>query len=300
MLEIRNDNHTASLTQQVPDIHLLKSEHEAEVLDYLAAHPLLTFVMTGWIKDNGLESHLNRGTFYGSRNGLGTLNGVALIGHITTFESNSDMVLRAFADLARKRSDVFLMLGEERSMDQFMSYYALDAQEPQRSDRELLFAKRSRQSCDSAIQNLRRAMVNEVDLIVPVHAQMAFEQSGVNPLDVDPQGFRERCARRIQQGRVWVSIEDGKLLFKADVISDLPEVNYLEGVYVAPENRGKGLGTACMRQLTNILLSHTKSVCLMSGEQESAAHAFYKKAGFSLREHYKTVFLEPESNQVTN
>jgi uncharacterized protein len=299
MLEIRNDSPIA-MTRQATDVQPLKGEHEAEVLDFLSAHPLFTFVMTGWIKDNGLESHLNRGTFYGSRNAHGELNGVALIGHITMFETSSDAVLAAFADLAKKRSDTFVIMGEDRRMDRFMSHYSLEGQTAQRTCRELLFAERSRESSDADIPTLRRAMLNEIDLVVPVHAQMAFEQTGVNPLDVDAQGFRERCARRVQQGRVWVCIEDGKLVFKADVISDLAEVNYLEGIYVSPENRGRGLGSACMRQLTNILLSHTKTVCLLTGENESVAQACYMKAGYKLREYYKTVFLQEESNGMTN
>jgi predicted GNAT family acetyltransferase len=139
-----------------------------------------------------------------------------------------------------------------------------------------------------------------VDLVVPVHARIAFEQSGVNPLDVDPDGFRERCARRIQQGRVWVCVEDRRLLFKADVISDFPDINYLEGVYVTPESRGKGLGTTCMRQLTNLLLSHTKSVCLMTEENEAISQACYLKAGYKLREYYKTIIVQPESSATDN
>src|SRR5256885_1784951 len=300
MLEIRNDTPIASMTPEVTNIQPLRGEHEAEVIDFLSAHPLFTFAMTGFIKDNGLESGLNRGNFYASRNLRGEVDGVALIGHVTLFETSSDAVLSAFANLTRKRSDAFIVMGEERRMDRFMNYYALKPQEAQRSCRELLFAQRSRQACDSPVPNLRRAMMDEVDLVVPVHAQMAFEQSGVNPLDVDAEGVRERCARRIQQGRGWGSVESGKLLFKADVISDLPEVNYLEGVYVTPENRGRGFGSLCMRQLTNVLLSHTKSVCLLTEEDETVAQACYTKAGYKLREHYRTVFLQQDAKELTN
>jgi len=116
-----------------------------------------------------------------------------------------------------------------------------------------LFEQRSTEHLEEPVACLRRATTEEVDLVVPVHAAMTVEETGVNPLDVDPNGFRERCARRIQQGRVWFVFEDEHLLFKADVISDLPDVNYLEGIYVSPENRGLGFGTRCMKQLTNVL-----------------------------------------------
>src|SRR5260370_11171698 len=41
----------------------------------------------------------------------------------------------------------------------------------------------------------RTARSEELELVVPIHAQTAFDESGVNPLDVDPSGFRERCAK---------------------------------------------------------------------------------------------------------
>src|SRR2546430_13374375 len=105
MLEIRNDTPIASMTPEVTNIQPLRGEHEAEVIDFLSAHPLFTFAMTGFIKDNGLESELNRGRFYASRNGRGEVDGVALIGHVTLFETSSDIVLSAFANLTRKRSE---------------------------------------------------------------------------------------------------------------------------------------------------------------------------------------------------
>jgi predicted GNAT family acetyltransferase len=145
---------------------------------------------------------------------------------------------------------------------------------------------------EDAVSCLRRATTEEIDLVVPVHAAMTVEETGVNPLEVDPLGFRKRCARRIQQGRVWVCIKDGELVFKADVISDLPEVNYLEGIYVRPQDRGQGFGTRCMRQLTNVLLTHTKSVCVLTKEERSAAQACYRNSGYRLREFYETLYLE--------
>ena len=67
MLELTNDKRQAdSPTIGNPrQVQSLLGENEAEVVDFLSAHPLLTFVMTGWIRDNGLVSQLNRGTFYG-------------------------------------------------------------------------------------------------------------------------------------------------------------------------------------------------------------------------------------------
>jgi len=277
-------------------IQQLAEEHRTEVLAFLANRPQHTFVMTGWIRDNGIVSHLNRGTFYGHRNAQGQLDGVALIGHVTLFETNNEAALAQFAHLTQDCQSASTVMGEADKVERFLSYYKRDGQEPRLMYRERLFEQRRTETPAQAVPGLRLATADDLELVAPVHAQMAFEESGINPLFVDPEGFYRRCARRIRQNRVWVNVENGQLLFKADVISDTPEVVYLEGVYVSPEKRGNGLGARCIKQLTNELLTHTESVCLLVNQKNAAAHACYQKAGYKLRDLYDTLYLGREED----
>lgn len=272
----------------------LREEQKDEALAFLATRAEHTFVMTGWILDNGMISKLNRGTFYGYRNELGQLDGVALIGHVTLFETNNEAALAEFARLTQDCESAKTVMGETDKVERFLSYYKRDGQTPRLMYRERLFEMRHKQDVDERVTGLRLATVADLELVAPVHAQMAFEESGVDPLFVDPEGFYRRCARRIQQKRVWVNVENGQLIFKADVISDTPEVIYLEGVYVSPEKRGNGLGARCMKQLTNELLAGTNSVCLLVNHQNTAANACYKKAGYTMRDLYDTLYLKQE------
>jgi hypothetical protein len=121
---------------------------------------------------------------------------------------------------------------------------------------------------------------------------MACVESGINPMQADPVGFRLRCARRIEQGRVWVLIEDGELLFKADVLSETPEVIYLEGVYISAHERGQACGLRCMSQLSRTLLARAASVSLLINERNKDAQAFYQRAGFQYQCAYETIFFE--------
>ena len=275
-------------------IQPLDNEHKAEVLSFLAARPLHNFIKTSWIRDNGMASSFNRGTFYGYRDANGRLEGVALIGHVTLFEAEADSALAAFASLTQSCPSAHTVLSEKNKMSQFMSHYSMGGSQPRLVCRELLVEKRTPENLNT-VKSLRTARSEELGLVVPIHAQTAFEESGVNPLDVDPSGFRERCARRIKQGRVWVAIEDGRLHFKADIVSDTPDVIYLEGVHVSAEHRGNGYGARCMTQLTNHLLERTKSVCLLVNETNSAAQACYRKAGYEFREYYDTLYLRQPS-----
>jgi predicted GNAT family acetyltransferase len=138
-----------------------------------------------------------------------------------------------------------------------------------------------------------------LEIVMPVQAELAYAESGVNPLQTDPQGFRERCLRRIEQGRTWVVLENNLLVFKADVISKTLEVNYLEGIWLREDRRNKNLGTRFMSELMRRLLENTKSVCLLVNETNEWAQGFYRKCGFHFRATYETIFLpreEPAQN----
>jgi predicted GNAT family acetyltransferase len=269
----------------------LTGDCESEVLSFLAAHPLDTVVMAGLIRDNGLVSPLNRGTFYACRDGRGQLEGVALIGHITLVKSDTEAALESFARLAQDYRHAHAILGRQEEVRRFWYHYARAGQAMRLACREVLLEQRWPVEVRERV-NLRQATLDDIEQVMPVHARIAFDESGVNPMERDPEGFRRRTARRIEQGRVWVWMEHGRLIFKADVIADTPEAVYLEGIYVNPEERGKGYGARCLSQLSRGLLEHTESVCLLVNEQNRGAQACYRKAGYKDRGCCETIYLQ--------
>ena len=276
-------------------VQLCTSEDAAEALAFLASRPVHTVNLRGFIRDNGLNSPLNRGSFYGYRNAAGILEGVALIGHATLVESHTDRALEALARQAQAVcSDAHMIMGEQERIEEFWNYYSEDGQQKRLACRELLFELRWPVEAHHEVPELRLATLDDLELILPVQAAMAEEESGVNPLVKDPKGFRSRCARRIEQGRIWVLIEDDKLIFKTDVFAETPEVIYLEGIYVNAEERAKGHGLLCLSQLSRTLLRRTEALCLLVNERKVAAHAFYRKAGFKLSSTYDTIFLQQD------
>ena len=274
-------------------VHPLTERHdECEVLAFLLERPVHTVVMAGLIRDNGLESPFNRGTFYACRDSAGRLEGVALIGHATFVEARTEPALKAFARLAQKERGAHMILGEQEIIRRFWNYYASAGQASRIFCRELLFEQRWPVGACEPVEGLRRATLDDLALVMPVHAAMAQEESGVNPLDSDAQGFRLRCARRIEHGRVWVLVERGELVFKADIASDTPDCVYVEGVYVEHASRQRGHGLRCLSQLSRTLLGRSTSVCALVNEQNLVAQALFLKAGYKLRGYYDTIFLE--------
>jgi predicted GNAT family acetyltransferase len=279
----------------------LTEEDRNEVLAFLAERPVQTVCLAGCIRDNGLVSPHNRGAFYGCRNSEGRLEGVALVGHATLVEARTARAMQKFALVAQAYQHTHLILGEKEKIEQFLNYYADEGQELRLACRELLFEVCRAMRTDEEIAGLRLATLGDLEQIAPVQAAMAESESGINPLAVDPDGFRARCARRIEMGRVWVLEENGRLIFKADVQADTPDVIYLEGVWVNPAERGKGTGRRCMRKLCQDFLSRTKSVCVLVNEQQVRAHTFYRLCNFKMRGIYDSIFLhQAETSQLAS
>jgi len=287
-----------SRTQYLPAAEIevgvepLPEQSRNEVLAFLEERPVHTVCMIGFIRDNGLESPHNRGTFYGCRNSEGRLEGVALIGHATLIEARTARAMQEFARTAQIAAGTQLILGEQDRVEQFWNFYADEGEDMRLICHELLFELKRSPHTPECSDKLRLATLDDLSLIVPIHAQLAFAESGRNPLEQDPVGFKSRCARRIEKGRIWVAVQDGKLVFKADVQADTPDVIYLEGVYVDPMERGKGVGRRCLSEMTQRLLTRAKSICVLVNEANTRAQSFYRLCNFKLRDHYYTIFLQ--------
>jgi uncharacterized protein len=269
----------------------LDDSHRDEVLTFLNQRPTHTFMMCGLIRDNGLASPLNRGTFYACRDSRGALAGVSLIGEITMIEAHTEAALNTLARRTQGVPNIYMIIGEQTQISHFWNYYSEASQEMRLFCRELLFELRYPVEVHQPVPELHPATLAELEPLMAVHAEMAFDESGVNPLEVDPEGFRRRCARRIEQGRTWAYFDQGRLIFKADVISETPQITYLEGIYVSPEERGQGYGVRCLSQLSQHLLPRSKSICVLVNERNQVAQALYRKARYKLDGIYDTVFL---------
>lgn len=271
---------------------LLTRGHEEEALAFLAERPIYTVMLAGFIRDNGLESPLNRGRFYAFRDAGKRLQGIALLGEITTFETRTDDALAAFASRAQDVPSISVIIGEHERVETFWRCYAGDDETTARICRELLFELRQgAPQAGEELPELRTATSDDLEMVLTAHADMAFKESGINPVKIDPQGFSQRCARRVEQKRVWVLTEASRLIFKADIIAETPDVIYLEGVYVNPEERGRGYGFRCLSQLGRTLLTRTKSICLLVNEQNTKAQNLYRKLGYEFRGRFDTIFM---------
>lgn len=283
---------TLEVAPDLARVKELRNIDREEALGFLALRPIHTVVMTSFISDNGIESILNRGKFFGYRNEAGTLEGIALLGHTTLLEARSEEALKAFAYFARSaETPIHIIMSDGHVTERFWQHYSNGVSRPRLSCTELLFELSFPVLVRECGYNIRNARIEELEQVAKAHAEVAFIESGVDPMIADREGFLERVARRIEQKRVFVVIEDGKLLFKADIIAETNETAYLEGIYVSEEHRGQGIGSSCLASLSRSLLDRVSHVSLLSNQMFQAAHKSFLKAGFKNTGQCTTLFL---------
>lgn len=273
-------------------IAALTNDVEPEVRAFLSLRPLHTVFMAGLIHDNGLVSNFNRGTFYGARNERGALTGVALIGNKTIIEARSEDAHKGLMRLALSNREPHLIRGEQTQINRLLDYAQRHDCSPQLVCDELLLNQTAPRAGVEGVDGLRPATLDETGEVVNINAVMAHEECGVSPLNGASDGIYRRAERRVGQGRVWVLTERGRIIFKADVISETPEASFIEGVYVHPEERGRGYGLRCLTELGRKLLTRAPALCLVVNQANKGAQALYQRAGYQLHSHYRTVYFQ--------
>jgi GNAT superfamily N-acetyltransferase len=272
----------------------LTTENEPEVRSFLAQRPLQTFGLLGLLEDNGLVSPHNRGDFYAYRGPENELEGVALIGYNTVIDARSEEAIQVFADLAKAVVNPFLILAQEQQIDRFIEYYSDALCNCTAIDRYWLFNHCGTPDNCNPLADVRLATIDDLEMVARAHADCGIEETGVDGLELDAEGFTARCARRIERGRTWVWINDNKLVLKLDVITATREVAYLESLWVQPEERGKGYGSRFVNQVSERLLKHSASVCLLAEETNTAAHLLFQKAGYEVIDSYRVMFCNKD------
>jgi uncharacterized protein len=130
---------------------------------------------------------------------------------------------------------------------------------------------------------VRHVRSDELDTLLPAAIAMFTEEVGVSPIGPDGgASYRARVAELIRAGRSYARIEDGLVIFKAEVGAVTPLACQVQGVWVPPELRGRGHATHGMAAVvTEALRSVAPVVSLYVNDFNAPARAAYLRAGFT-------------------
>ena len=144
---------------------------------------------------------------------------------------------------------------------------------------------------ESTGSGLRPATVSDLELLVPSCAAAHEEELGVNPLEYDSVGFRQRTRIQIVSGRSWLWSENGRILFKAEASAWTPSAIQLQQVWTDPGLRGNGYARRALSDLCRLLLESTPRVCLFVRAENERAIGLYESIGMQQVGFFRSIVL---------
>ncbi|MFD3438307.1 GNAT family N-acetyltransferase [Streptomyces sp. NPDC058685] len=130
--------------------------------------------------------------------------------------------------------------------------------------------------------HVRRIRKDEMEVIMPACVAMFTEEVGISPMAGDGGLlYQARVAELVSAGRSFARIEDGRVVFKAEIGAATTDACQIQGVWVDPEFRGRGLSETGMAAVLRYALADVAPVVsLYVNDYNTAARASYRRVGF--------------------
>ena len=126
----------------------------------------------------------------------------------------------------------------------------------------------------------RYATMSDLDQLVPACAAMHKEEVGIDPLERDAVGYRERIRELVERKRSIVRVVDKKIVAKTEFSAVTNDAVQLMGVWTNPEFRRRGFARDMLREVCGHLFHKGKSVTLFVNDFNRPAMALDEGLGF--------------------
>lgn len=143
---------------------------------------------------------------------------------------------------------------------------------------------------DPGVRQVRPAELNR---FLPAAVAMFTEELDVSPIGPDAgHSYRYRIAELIEAGRAYARFDDrGRVMFKAEIGALSPATAQIQGVWVRPELRGQGIGTAAMAAMLRAGLAIAPSASLYVNDYNLAGRRLYQRLGMRQINTMRTVLF---------
>jgi uncharacterized protein len=281
---------------RTPTARILDEGDESAVLRLLAVDPVAACVLAGRVEAAGTAPAALGAPLWGFGSGS-ELEAVCLAGaNLIPFAlpGAEDAAAAAFAERARRAGRrCSTIVGPAASVSPLWDLLAPYWGPPRdHRPRQPLMAIDGSPAV-AAEPRVRPVSPDELETLLPAAVAMFTEEVGVSPLRVDGgAGYRARVAELVRAGQSLAWIERGEVLFKAEIGAVSRAACQVQGVWVAPAHRGRGIGTAG----TAAVVEYARSVIapvvsLYVNDFNAAARAAYRRVGFREVGQYASVLF---------
>jgi predicted GNAT family acetyltransferase len=137
---------------------------------------------------------------------------------------------------------------------------------------------------------VRRVTLEHWDAYTEAAIKMYTEEIGVSPVSGNSAGYRFYVRQLISSGRAFAMFDDGgRVLFKADLGSVSGSVCQVQGVWLDPGLRGRGMAPAAMAAVVKLARTVVPTVSLYVNDYNHAARATYDRVGFTQVGEFATI-----------
>ncbi|HEY9379516.1 MAG TPA: GNAT family N-acetyltransferase [Jiangellaceae bacterium] len=265
----------------------------ADVLEFLDRDPVTDVFVASRVQSSGLASGQLGGDLWGYRE-EGRLVAMCYSGANLVPVAASPDAARMFAELAAQRGRrCSSMLGPADAVltmwDLLRSSWGA-AREVRPHQPLLAIADHPEMPADPLV---RRVWPHEIDTVLPACIAMFTEEVGVSPVGKDGGAYyRARVAEMVCSGRAFARIEDGEVVFKAEIGAATSKACQVQGVWVRPDRRGQGL---CAPGMAAVVQSARRDIApvvtLYVNDYNVAARSAYRRVGFREIGEFATVLF---------
>ena len=264
-------------------LRLLTDRDRDEVLALCDRDPITNVFVSSRVRSTSLDPSRLGGQLWGYSDG-GQLTAVCYSGaNLVPVEANSDAIA-AFAARAKLQGRrCSSIVGQADAVGYLWSLLAPSWGRPREIRAAQPVMAISGPSPVAPDPRVRMVRPHELDIVLPSCIAMFTEEVGVSPIGGDGgAAYRSRMADLIRASRSFARIEpDGHVTFKAEIGAVTPYACQVQGVWVPPEDRGRGHAVRGMAAVVQAALDLAPVVTLYVNDFNAPARAAYRHAGFS-------------------
>lgn len=274
-------------------VRSLTTADRDEALAVCAADPATNVFVAARILEGALLSH--RGSLLGYGDGDGLRSLCWMSANVVPVECDEDALTAFGARLRRHRQVCSSLFGPADAVLPLWHRLARHWGDSAtvRFNQPMLATSQSPRLLGVRLDGcVRRAQPDELDLVVPAAAAMFTEEIGYRPYTGSDAGYRAGVSSLIGRGHTFIRVDEGRVVFKADVGSVALGVAQIQGVWVAPSHRGQGLAAPAMAAVVEAVQADiAPEVTLYVNVYNAPARAAYAHVGFLQTGRFATVLL---------
>jgi len=269
--------------QRSDQARLLDDRDRAAALEVCAADPVANVFVESRIRAFGLDAGRLGAQMWGFEQ-AGRLTSLCYGGANLVPVQAASPAIAAFADRAlRQGRRCSSIVGTSTAVSELWGYlrpYWGPARDVRAAQPLMSIDGLSALAADPAV---RRVRLDELDILLPASIAMFTEEVGISPLNGDGgASYRARVTELVRSGRAFARIENGRVIFKAEVGAATPQACQVQGVWVHPDYRGRGLAAPGMAAVVDLArASISPVVSLYVNDFNAPARATYRRAGFT-------------------